>query len=106
MTSISLKPKALKNVIRSIPLDHPCLEGHFPNAPIIPAALTNECVHEELRACFDDTRISGVSKLKFIAPLLPDMEFEIQIYANKNGSVPVSIRQGDKLCFSGLFHLL
>lgn len=100
----TLKPDETFSVERTIPQDHPCIAGHFPNAPIVPAALINACVHEELQLHFNGGDIVGASKLKFIAPILPAIAFHIKILPIKNASIPVSITQSGNICFSGLFH--
>ncbi len=59
--------------------DHPCLPGHFPGRPVVPAVLLLERVAEALRARLGPLRILGVASAKFLRPVLPGERIEIRI---------------------------
>lgn len=64
----------------SIPLDHPCLPGHFPGHPLVPGVVVLEQV---LLAVQQHTGESvGAMRLpqvKFMAPLLPGQVAHIEL---------------------------
>jgi len=62
-----------------VPRDHPCLAGHFPGRPIVPAVLILELVAAAAREKLGVLRISGVRNAKFLAPLLPGQSLQIAL---------------------------
>lgn len=63
-----------------IPADHPCLPGHFPGHPIVPAVVLLEQVELALRAALGaGVRLSGLPSVKFLHPLAPGTPFEIRL---------------------------
>lgn len=63
----------------SVPADHPCLAGHFPGNPVVPAVVLLELVAEAARAALGDVRIVAVRSAKFLVPVLPQQAFEIHL---------------------------
>jgi 3-hydroxymyristoyl/3-hydroxydecanoyl-(acyl carrier protein) dehydratase len=53
-----------------IAADHPCLDGHFPGAPIVPGVVLLDRVVAAVAA--EGRRVTGVIRCKFMAPLYPD----------------------------------
>ncbi|HET6631828.1 MAG TPA: hydroxymyristoyl-ACP dehydratase [Rhodanobacteraceae bacterium] len=53
-----------------VPAGHPCLAGHFPGRPLVPAVLLLEQVALALRAWQGGT-LARVPEAKFLAPLGP-----------------------------------
>jgi 3-hydroxymyristoyl/3-hydroxydecanoyl-(acyl carrier protein) dehydratase len=54
----------------TVPTGHPCLDGHFPDAPIVPGVVLLDMIMSQL----NDThgiRIACVEQSKFLSPLLP-----------------------------------
>ncbi len=64
----------------SIDTDHPSLAGHFPGQPLVPGVLLLERVALALRA-WRGQRLARVREAKFMAPLLPMQEAELQLTA-------------------------
>jgi 3-hydroxyacyl-[acyl-carrier-protein] dehydratase len=62
----------------SIDADHPSLAGHFPGQPLVPGVLLLERVALALRA-WRGQRLVRVREAKFMAPLLPTQEAELQL---------------------------
>ena len=60
-----------------IPLAHPCLKGHFPGHPVVPAVVILENVMTAVQAGIGDCIITGFSTVKFITTLKPGMDFNI-----------------------------
>jgi 3-hydroxymyristoyl/3-hydroxydecanoyl-(acyl carrier protein) dehydratase len=72
-------------VLRLIHADHPSLPGHFPGAPLIPGVVILEEVIAALEEWRQDSQLSGVTRVKFLAPLKPEQPFTISLSAtNKN----------------------
>ena len=62
---------------RIIPADHPSLAGHFPGAPIVPGVVVLDEVAAALAEWRKDSRLTGVTSVKFIAPIKPGQSFVI-----------------------------
>ncbi|MGQ0700032.1 MAG: hydroxymyristoyl-ACP dehydratase [Panacagrimonas sp.] len=61
-----------------VPAGHPCLAGHFPGQPMVPAVLLLELVLDALHAWRGPQwRLRKLVAAKFLLPLLPDERFEI-----------------------------
>jgi 3-hydroxyacyl-[acyl-carrier-protein] dehydratase len=61
-----------------ISASHPCLAGHFPGRPVVPAVLLLERVLDALHAWRGaQWRPRRLLAAKFLAPLLPDERFDI-----------------------------
>jgi 3-hydroxymyristoyl/3-hydroxydecanoyl-(acyl carrier protein) dehydratase len=54
-----------------IAADHPCLAGHFPGRPVVPAVLLLELVAEALQAQIGGIALRNLPSVKFLRPLLP-----------------------------------
>lgn len=69
--------------------DDPCLEGHFPGNPIVPAAaILSELVmlvETELAGT-----VVGVTRAQFRRPLGPEVDWPVTIEAADDGRVVVS----------------
>ncbi len=64
-----------------IPADHPCLAGHFPGHPVVPAVVLLDCVAQALSAALGRTAVlSGIPSAKFLSPLAPDQDFTIELH--------------------------
>lgn len=55
---------------------HPCLPGHFPGQPLVPAVLLLQQVADALRG-WRDLPLTRVVEAKFLAPLLPEQDAEV-----------------------------
>jgi len=65
-----------------IPATHPCLPGHFPARPLVPAVLLLECAAQALREQLGPLRLTAVHAAKFLLPVLPEQIIELQIAAD------------------------
>lgn len=54
----------------NIAAQHPCLPGHFPQNPIVPAVVVLERVIETV-AADGGYRVTGIRRCKFVGPLRP-----------------------------------
>ena len=80
----------------SLPSDHPALPGHFPGRPIVPGVLLLDAAFNAI-----GLPISRVIRAKFLAPLGPSEEVEINITWRNATRVAFTGKSGDKIYFSG-----
>jgi 3-hydroxymyristoyl/3-hydroxydecanoyl-(acyl carrier protein) dehydratase len=72
---------------------HPSFAGHFPGKPIVAGVLLIEQAAEALR----DWRGVGVRQVidaKFLAPLLPDEQAELELVALADARYRFTVRRG------------
>jgi len=62
-----------------IAADHPCLPGHFPGRPIVPAVVLLDEVAMALRAAIGPVRITALGRAKFLLPVPPGRRFQISL---------------------------
>lgn len=64
----------------SIPADHPALPGHFPGNPVVPGVVLLCQVWDAVCAQAGQPLLcSGWPNVKFLAPLLPDTPFCVDV---------------------------
>ncbi len=65
-----------------VPAAHPCLPGHFPGRPLVPAVLLLNCVVRALRERLGGLRLTTLQGAKFLLPVLPEARVDLQIRAD------------------------
>ena len=61
-----------------IAADHPCLAGHFPGRPVVPAVVLLDFAARALNdALGRRVRLAGVPAAKFLNPLVPGQRFAV-----------------------------
>jgi 3-hydroxyacyl-[acyl-carrier-protein] dehydratase len=68
-------------VSRVVGVDHPSLPGHFPGAPLVPGVVILDEVLEALTEWRENSQLTGVRTVKFLAPLKPEQPFTISFSA-------------------------
>lgn len=84
-----------------IPADHPCLPGHFPGSPIVPAVVLLDRAARALAANAQDARLGGLLEAKFLRPIRPDQRFTIGLESPKDGCARLEIRDDQGFLASG-----
>ena len=84
----------LASYVRPLRFDaaHPSFAGHFPGRPIVAGVLLIEQAAEALR----EWRGAGVRQVidaKFLAPLLPDEDAELELVALAEGRYRFTVRR-------------
>jgi 3-hydroxymyristoyl/3-hydroxydecanoyl-(acyl carrier protein) dehydratase len=76
--------------IRIIRANHPTLPGHFPGAPLVPGVVILDEVLAALMEWRQDSQLSGIQSVKFLAPLKPEQPFTISLSATSKNAGEVS----------------
>lgn len=94
-------------VLRTIGANHPSLPGHFPGAPIVPGVVILDEILAALAEWRDDSRVSVVRTIKFLAPLKPEQPFTICLStaADAKDEVDFCCRVKDRVIVKGRFQL-
>jgi 3-hydroxyacyl-[acyl-carrier-protein] dehydratase len=89
--------------IRLIHADHPSLPGHFPGAPLVPGVVILDEVLAALIEWRQDSRLTGIRMVKFLAPLQPDQAFTISLSAKDEHTREVNFccRAEDRVIVEG-----
>ena len=66
-----------QTIVVMIPADHPCLPGHFPGRPIVPAVLVLDEVRAAIEAALPNRHVGMIEHAKFQGFVLPDRPFQI-----------------------------
>lgn len=62
---------------------HPCLAGHFPGNPVVPAAVLLDRVLDAVQAWRGpQCRLQRIVAVKFVSALRPDERFDIELTMN------------------------
>ena len=77
-------------VLRLIHADHPSLPGHFPGARLVPGVVILDEVIAALDEWRQDSQLSGIPSVKFLAPLKPEKPFTISLSATSKNACEVS----------------
>lgn len=68
-----------------IPHDHPSLAGHFPGQPVVPGVLLLDRIVAAAEAWLGTAvSVRSLPQVKFIAPLLPDQDAQLELKRTGN----------------------
>ncbi len=90
-------------VHRTIDADHPSLLGHFPGAPVVPGVVILDEIVAALTEWREDSRLTAMRAVKFLAPLKPDQPFTICLSRghDADGEVHFWCRVEDRVIVEG-----
>lgn len=83
-----------------VPLDHPCLPGHFPGRPLVPGVVVLDHVLAAVEAVHGPLGPLRLPQVKFASPLLPGETARVEL----DGGAPrwrFRVLRGDALVASG-----
>lgn len=85
----------------AVPVDHPCLAGHFPGNPVVPAVMLLELVQRALaQELGRAVHLAAVPAAKFVSPLLPGEDVSVEL-AVENSSARFRLVRGGQELASG-----
>lgn len=89
--------------IRIIRANHPTLPGHFPGAPLVPGVVILDEVLAALIEWRQDSQLTGIRMVKFLAPLQPEQAFTISLSLRNDYRAEVNFccRAEDRLIVEG-----
>ena len=89
--------------IRLIHADHPSLPGHFPGAPLVPGVVILDEVLAALIEWRENSQLTGIRTVKFLAPLRPEQPFTICLYTEdeRSDEVVFCCRAEDRVIVEG-----
>jgi 3-hydroxymyristoyl/3-hydroxydecanoyl-(acyl carrier protein) dehydratase len=89
--------------IRIVRANHPTLPGHFPGAPLVPGVVILDEVLAALIEWRQDSELTGIRLVKFLAPLPPEQAFTISFSAKneRTGEINFCCRAGDRIIVEG-----
>jgi 3-hydroxyacyl-[acyl-carrier-protein] dehydratase len=96
----SVANNARYRTVLRVPTEHPCLPGHFPGRPLVPGVLLLEHVANALRD-WRSQRLARVLEVKFVAPLLPGEEAELEL-DDSSGRMRFAIQRREQLLARGV----
>ncbi len=90
-------------VRRLISANDPSLPGHFPGAPLVPGVVILDEVVAALAEWRQNSQLTGIPSVKFLAPLKPEQPFTISLSAtNENaGEVSFCCRAEERVIVEG-----
>lgn len=83
-----------------ITADHPAIPGHFPNSPIIPAALILDEIAKQVYRQTGHS-VSGFSHTRFVRPALPDQPMSLQTQSVSTTQQRFQLSAGDEVLCKG-----
>ena len=66
----------------SIPLEHPCLPGHFPRQPVVPGVVILDAVQSAIEHEAGALAATRWPQVKFLQPLLPGQQARIEFHGH------------------------
>ena len=89
--------------IRIIRANHPTLPGHFPDTPLVPGVVILDEVLAALIEWRQDSQLTGIRTVKFLAPLQPEQAFTISLSARNERAAEVNFycRAADRVIVEG-----
>jgi 3-hydroxymyristoyl/3-hydroxydecanoyl-(acyl carrier protein) dehydratase len=85
----------------SIPSNHPSLPGHFPGRPIVPGVVLLDQVVAAIEAVHGALPALRLPQVKFVQPLLPGEEADIELDDLPGARWKFRVLRGDVLLASG-----
>lgn len=91
----------------AIPAEHPCLPGHFPGKPVVPAVVILDEVRAFIAMSNPDRQLIVIDHCKFQDFVLPDQPFKIGLTIKGEAKIDFICRAVDdeRLLVKGRFRL-
>ncbi len=91
----------------TIPADHPCLPGHFPGRPIVPAVIILDAVRAIMEDRHPTASLVAIDHCKFQDFVLPDQPFKVRLTVSDGSIFDFTCRAADddRLLAKGRFRI-
>ena len=80
---------------------HPCLEGHFPNNPIVPGVVIIDEIMQQVCINEPTIKITNIPSVKFLKPLKADTVVNVTVSEKNSGLYQFSCHIKEDLIVSG-----
>ncbi len=84
----------------AIPPEHPCLAGHFPGHPLVPAVVLIDLAADAARQALGLGPLIAIGRGKFLAPVRPGEVVTLAFTPRDGARVAIAGRIGDAPCFT------
>ncbi len=88
-----------------IAASHPCLSGHFPGNPIVPAVVLIDHIIYGIKQEYPNISIRNIAQLKFIKPLKPDQLAKVIVTEKNAHTLQVRIELKQQIIVKGDMHI-
>lgn len=98
-------PPAHSRTSFSIAPDHPAIPGHFPGNPVVPGVVILDMVRRAAEPALPaGLRINRLPRAKFVAPLLPGQQVDIDLQQH-GARLEFLVSRNGQLIAQGAFEL-
>ena len=85
-----------------IAADDPCLDGHFPDRPVVPGVVVLDEALHLLRQRLALGEIVAIQQAKFLRPVLPGEQVDVACGTLRDGLLTFSCTVGDRAVAGGV----
>jgi 3-hydroxyacyl-[acyl-carrier-protein] dehydratase len=91
------------HAVLRLPADHPSAEGHFPDNPVVPAAVLLDEILAIIERAYGGSQLPwAVKSAKFLHPVRPGHQLAIEFTGAPAGGIRFRCRLGELEVVSGL----
>ncbi len=91
---------SMQQFVFSVSRQHPSLAGHFPGNPVVPGVVLLEKLLAGAKINDPEQYFQGFKQVKFLKPVLPGEQIQVQIKPTRTG-MNFQAHRGEDLVFSG-----
>lgn len=108
MTSLKVGNMSNLDVVFSISSEHPCLEGHFPGHPVVPAVVLLNEIESQVKQRYSNYHLCELTQAKFMQLVLPEQNIHLTtvMVAEDDSKIKVKftlMNEASQLCAKGTF---
>ncbi len=88
---MSAEPDTSTAIEFSVPDEHPCFAGHFPDDPLVPGALLLTWCLQQLQRQQPALAVAGVRLFKFLHPVRPGDRLRLEVGSRSGTRLPLTL---------------